>query len=162
MNPSPDTHACATRLVQFYEQLAPVQLAHLGDYYAPGARFKDPFNDVQGVPAIRAIFAHMFENLEQPRFVVTQQLVQGDRAFLQWEFHFRMKRLRAQVPQCIHGGTLVHFDALGRVTLHRDYWDAAEELYEKLPILGALMRWLRQAGAAPARASHADIPGTPR
>lgn len=31
--------------------------------------------------------------------------------------------------------------------MHRDYWDAAEELYEKLPVLGDLMRWLRrQAG----------------
>ena len=29
--------------------------------------------------------------------------------------------------------------------MHRDYWDAAEELYEKLPLLGALMRWLKSA-----------------
>jgi steroid Delta-isomerase len=28
--------------------------------------------------------------------------------------------------------------------MHRDYWDAAEELYEKLPILGGLMRWLKR------------------
>jgi hypothetical protein len=27
---------------------------------------------------------------------------------------------------------------------HRDYWDAAEELYEKLPVLGALMRLLKR------------------
>ena len=26
----------------------------------------------------------------------------------------------------------------GRIALHRDYWDAAEELYEKLPLVGAL------------------------
>jgi hypothetical protein len=26
-----------------------------------------------------------------------------------------------------------------------DYWDAAEELYEKLPVLGGLMRWLKRA-----------------
>ena len=31
----------------------------------------------------------------------------------------------------------------GRIALHRDYWDAAEELYEKLPVLGVLMRWLK-------------------
>jgi steroid delta-isomerase len=27
--------------------------------------------------------------------------------------------------------------------MHRDYWDAAEELYEKLPVLGSVMRWLK-------------------
>jgi hypothetical protein len=29
--------------------------------------------------------------------------------------------------------------------MHRDYWDAAEELYEKLPVLGGLMRFLKRA-----------------
>ena len=33
--------------------------------------------------------------------------------------------------------------AQGRILLHRDYWDAAEELYEKIPLVGALMRWLK-------------------
>jgi hypothetical protein len=38
-------------------------------------------------------------------------------------------------------------DAQGLIVLHRDYWDAAEELYEKLPVVGALMRWLRRRAA---------------
>ncbi len=31
-----------------------------------------------------------------------------------------------------------------RIAMHRDWWDAAEELYEKLPVVGALMRWLKR------------------
>jgi hypothetical protein len=31
--------------------------------------------------------------------------------------------------------------------MHRDYWDAAEELYEQLPGIGVLMRWLRRRAA---------------
>jgi hypothetical protein len=38
-------------------------------------------------------------------------------------------------------------DPQGLIVLHRDYWDAAEELYEKLPVVGALMRWLRRRAA---------------
>ena len=38
-------------------------------------------------------------------------------------------------------------DNAGRVAFHRDYWDAAEELYEKLPGLGGLMRWLKRRAA---------------
>jgi hypothetical protein len=30
-----------------------------------------------------------------------------------------------------------------RVIYHRDYWDAAEELYENVPLLGGFMRWLK-------------------
>ena len=43
---------------------------------------------------------------------------------------------------------LTHFDAEGRVTSHRDYWDAAEELYMTLPVIGWLMRRLRGALSA--------------
>jgi steroid delta-isomerase len=47
------------------------------------------------------------------------------------------------VEQTVRGGSHLVLAPTGRITLHRDYWDAAEELYEKLPVVGALMRWLR-------------------
>ena len=141
--------AAVARLVQLYEQLTPQHLDSLHLCYAPQAHFKDPFNDVRGVASIRQVFAHMFDTLDAPRFAVTEQLVQGQQAFLAWEFHFRLRRWRAGQPQCIRGGSLLRFDAQGLVQEHRDYWDTAEELYEKLPVLGVLMRALRRAGAAP-------------
>lgn len=150
-----DTAELATqRLIALYEQISPEHLSELGAYYAPGAHFRDPFNDVRGVPAIAQIFTHMFATLDQPRFTVVEYIVQGDRAFLGWEFRFRMRRWRPRVEQCIQGATLVHFDADGCVTLHRDYWDAAQELYEKLPVLGGLMRWLRRSASAAASAAR--------
>lgn len=130
------------RLVRFYEQLRPEDLPRLAEIYAADARFKDPFNEVQGVPAISAVFGHMFRTLTAPRFVVTAQVVQGDQAFLCWEFLFRFKGETAE--RRIRGATHLQVDAQARVVLHRDYWDAAEELYEQLPLLGTLMRWLRR------------------
>ena len=44
-----------TRFVRYFEQLQPADIARLGHYYAADARFKDPFNDVRGVPAIARI-----------------------------------------------------------------------------------------------------------
>jgi len=46
------------------------------------------------------------------------------------------------------GASHLLLDADGRITSHRDYWDAAEELYEKLPVLGALMRILKRRAQA--------------
>ena len=136
------------RLVQFYEHLgaaAPGTLPSLlSTIYAADAQFKDPFNDVRGIDAIAAIFRHMFEQVDAPRFVVGTRVLQGENAFLVWEFTFRMKRFSSAL-QCIRGATHLHFDAAGAVVLHRDYWDAAEELYEKLPVIGAVMRWLKRA-----------------
>ena len=96
------------------------------------------------MPAIQGIFAHMFEALEQPRFVVTGRVVQGQQCFLTWDFLFAFKDFHKGMTQTVRGASHLVLDSQGQVTLHRDYWDAAEELYEKLPVVGALMRWLKK------------------
>ena len=133
--------------VDYFEQLKPEDLPQLGRFYAPGVRFKDPFNEVTGVDAVAGIFGHMFDNLDGPRFEVRDLIVQGDQAFLSWDFVFRMRRFNRE-PQRIRGGSHLRFGSEGLITEHRDYWDAAEELYEKLPVLGGLMRWLKKRAAS--------------
>lgn len=141
---TPSTEEAVSRVIAFFETLAPADVAALGRLYAADARFKDPFNEVQGLPAIRHIFEHMFVALDQPRFVVTGRVVQGQQCFLTWEFLFAFRNFHKGVTQTVRGASHLAFDDQGLVTLHRDYWDAAEELYEKLPVVGGLMRWLKK------------------
>lgn len=132
------------RIVLAFETLTPESIAKLDALYAPNARFKDPFNEVQGLDAIQRIFRDMFEHTERPRFVITERIEQGAQCFLTWEFHFAFKSFQKGQAQCIRGGSHLVLDTTGRIAMHRDYWDAAEELYEKLPLIGALMRWLKR------------------
>jgi len=142
---APDNCSAAVApLVVFFETLSPQSVKDISVLYAPDARFKDPFNDVTGLAPIAKIFEHMFVALDQPRFVVTNQVVQGAQCFLTWEFHFAFKRFTPGKPQVILGASHLVFSPKGLVTLHRDYWDAAEELYEKLPLVSSLMRWLKK------------------
>jgi steroid Delta-isomerase len=135
--------ARVARIVALFEALTPADVARLGEYYHAQARFKDPFNEVQGLAPIQHVFEHMFVALDGPRFVVHDIVVQGDQCFLTWDFIFRFKRFSREL-QTVHGGSHLKLDAAGLITLHRDYWDAAEELYEKLPVVSALMRWLKR------------------
>jgi hypothetical protein len=131
------------RIVDAFEQLQPAGVDRLGELYCADARFKDPFNEVQGVPAIQQVFHHMFVALESPRFVIRDVLCDADQCFLSWDFLFRMRRFQRD-EQCIRGATHLRLSSDGRIAEHRDYWDAAEELYEKLPAVGSLMRWLKR------------------
>jgi len=139
-----DCSKAVAQIVTFFETLTPMSVAQVAQLYAPDARFKDPFSDVRGTTAISHIFAHMFSALDQPRFAVTGQVVQGAQSFLTWEFRFGFKSFKVGQPQVIFGASHLVFSEHGQVTLHRDYWDAAEELYEKLPGIGGLMRWLKK------------------
>ena len=135
------------RVRAFFESLSPESLPRIDEIYARDAYFKDPFNEVRGVAAIRRIFSHMFVQVDAPRFVVREVVAAGDSAFLTWDFRFRARRL-GSAEQVIHGASHLRFAAAGRVCHHRAYWDAAEELYEKIPLLGGLMRLLKRRAAS--------------
>jgi steroid delta-isomerase len=133
-----------TRLVEFFEALSPASLSRLGEYYTQNAYFKDPFNEVRGLSGVRAIFDHMYVALDKPRFIVTDSIVDEYQCFLTWNFEFYFKNHGTTTLQTVRGGSHLKFTKAGLVDYHRDYWDAAEELYEKLPWVGGLMRWLKK------------------
>ncbi|MDP3812735.1 MAG: nuclear transport factor 2 family protein [Hydrogenophaga sp.] len=141
---STGARAAVDRICAYFESISPQSVSSIGGFYTPDARFKDPFNEVQGITAITHVFSHMFESLHEPRFVVTSRIVDGAQCFLVWEFRFRFKRLDTTTEQVVRGGSHLVLTQDGLIRDHRDYWDAAEELYEKLPMVGSFMRWLKR------------------
>lgn len=136
-------------VIHFYETFSPQSVSRFPEFYSGDAFFKDPFNEVCGPAAIQHIFSHMFTQVAEPRFIVKEK-VGGDRdAVLVWEFHFAIRFWRVNTAQVIHGVSHLKFDNAGCINYHRDYWDANEELFVKLPGIGLLMRRLRKVFAAP-------------
>jgi predicted SnoaL-like aldol condensation-catalyzing enzyme len=142
---SADTDPRLRTLIAAFESLTPDTVDALAALYAADATFRDPFNDVRGRAAVARIFSHMFEQVGAPRFEVHSAMSEGDAAWLDWTMHFTM---RGQALQIV-GATRLRFDDAGCVVEHRDYWDAAQALYEKLPVIGGAMRWLRRRLAVP-------------
>jgi len=132
------------KLAAYFQSISEATLPQLRDFYAPDAYFKDPFNEVRDVASIEHIFSEMYVSLHDPRFVVHNKIEQGFDAFLTWDFCFQIKKYKPGVTQTIRGSSHLKFDIQNRVCYHRDYWDAAEELYEKLPLVGGLMRFLKK------------------
>jgi steroid Delta-isomerase len=138
------TEQSVQRVVDFFHTLQPSAVQGMGALYSDTAYFKDPFNEVRGLQAVQGIFNHMYVALDNPHFIVTERVVQGAQCFLVWDFKFRFKRFDTTTQQVVRGTSHLRFAADGKICYHRDYWDAAEELYEKLPAVGAMMRWLKR------------------
>jgi hypothetical protein len=138
------TDARITKLIDFYHLFTPEAVARMGEFYTHDAYFKDPFNEVNQLDDIQRIFRHMFISLSDVKFNVTETVVQDSGAALIWDFTFRIKKYKPEILQRIRGVSHIRFNAEGKVNYHRDYWDAAEELYEKLPLIGGLMRFLKK------------------
>lgn len=126
-----------------YEHLSIGQIEDLLFFYSDTAIFKDPFQQVQGHDAIGSVFKHMFLSLDEPHFVVKSIQYKGLEASLLWDFKFKFKRWNVS-QQSITGVSWLEFNAQGKIQSHIDYWDPAEGIYEKLPLLGSLMRFLKR------------------
>lgn len=105
------------------------------DYFADDAYFKDPFQEVSGVEKIISIFRHMYSTLDNPRFEIRHTLGDEVHGYIQWTFRYN--------DTSFMGVSYVVFDARGKVTSHVDYWDAASNIYEKLPLIGSIIRWIK-------------------
>ena len=133
-----------TRLVDYWHTLTPATVDAITTVYTEDAYFRDPFNEATGIEKIRPIFADMFVRMREPKFTIIETIEQSHGALLIWDFTFRLKTLKPDLSRRIHGTSHIRFAPDGRVQYHRDYWDAAGELYEQLPWLGSLMRFLKK------------------
>ena len=87
--------AAPARIVAFFEQLAPADTERIGEFYAPDTFFRDPFNDVRGVAEISRVFRHMFDELADGRFVITETIT-GDAGAAGVGFHIQHQEMAAR------------------------------------------------------------------
>ncbi|WP_044271426.1 nuclear transport factor 2 family protein [Pseudomonas fluorescens] len=115
----------------------------LGSLYSEDIAFADPLHEVQGLPALRRYFADLYSNVSQLDFDFHgfDTAAEGE-GYLRWTMRFRHPRLAGgqviEVPGCSH---LMWHDKVYR---HRDYFDAGALLYEHVPLLGRVIRWLKR------------------
>jgi hypothetical protein len=133
----------AQKIIHRFESLELNTIDHLLALYDAQAFFKDPFNEVIGKAAIQRIFTHMFDQVDQPKFIVTKHMTTDNQICLTWEFCFNFKN-SSEEQQVINGCTWLTMNCEFLITEHRDYWDPSEELYEKIPLLGGFMRFLKK------------------
>jgi len=91
------------------------------------------------------VMEQMFEDATEIRFEIGERAVHGDLCFYRWRFWFLPRRFARGAPWQVEGVSAVRFDPAGKVAEHIDYWDAAEQIYERLPVLGMILRRVRGA-----------------
>jgi len=125
----------------FFEKLSARSVGLLSSVASDNIYFKDPFNEVNGIENVEHIFIHMFKTLEQPRFKVIDYGFgnNSDAGYIRWHFSFTSKGK----AEGFDGMSEVIFDHDGKVCSHIDYWDTGEIVYEKVPILGAVIRTIK-------------------
>jgi len=131
----------AQAYIHLFENLSPEAIDGMAAFVSLNVRFKDPFNDLTGIHRLRALLQKTLDEVRDPIFIVTNQAWGGDVLFLRWTFQGRVKAL-GDWP--ITGMSEIRFDDQGKICEHIDHWDAAEQFYERIPVIGPLLRLIKR------------------
>jgi hypothetical protein len=132
------------RYVDYYEALSPDTVEELRNIATSDMYFKDPFNEVRNVEHVIRIMKHMYETSDTPRFKVLDSVLSGQTAYLKWDFYFQAKSLNKGKEIKVVGMSELLINEAGLIASHVDYWDAAEQLYEYVPVLGGIIRLVKK------------------
>ena len=132
-------------LTNWYENLKEESLDEIEVFYDENVFFKDPFNEFKGRDKLTRVFSHMFDNLENPHFVILESIKNSEGAFLTWDFYLKIKGRRHK----IHGSSHLKYSKENRIIYHRDYWDVGEEILLKIPFIKFVYRYIQKKMALP-------------
>jgi len=111
--------------------------------YAPDAFLNDTLKTLHGSPAIRDYFIKTAQGLESMTVTFDDVAVSGRNYYFRWTMDTRMKHLAKGKTVRTIGVTLVRFDQQGRVIIHQDFWDSAQGVWDHVPVLGTVIRWIQ-------------------
>lgn len=145
-NMNTSVHETLGRFKQLFNNLCAGNMAELCSVYSDHVRFTDPFSSVRGIDELTEYFTGAYANVISCGFEFGEPVVNGEDVCIPWVMHLQHKRIRKGKSVKVDGISQLVIRK-GRVVSHRDYFDAGQLLYENLPVMGGVIRWIRsQAG----------------
>ena len=126
-----------------YQNMNASNIASIERLYSEDIEFNDPFHQVFGLTALKGYFEELYENVDSVSFEFGQCINQEQQYFIEWEMTLCHPKLNKGNAIQVPGATLFKVDNNEKVIFHRDYFDAGVMLYEHIPLLGRLIKWVK-------------------
>jgi len=128
------------RFKSCFRVLPEADLSLLRELYTDEVVFKDPVHEIRGLVGVEDYFASMITDLTDCRFEYLDEIVGERSAYIKWVMHYRHPRLGNRLVS-VRGVSHLRFG--DKIEFHEDVYDMGAMLYEQVPVLGNVTRWLR-------------------
>lgn len=141
--PNPDW---LNEFMSVYQTLTIDNLVLLGSIYHQDVTFIDPIHQIKGLDDLQQYFQGLYQNLSSCNFRIDNAITQPNQAAIYWQMTYQHPKLNKGQVVSVNGSS--HLIAKeGKVIYHRDFLDLGSMLYEQLPLLGKIIRWVKKRAA---------------
>lgn len=125
-----------------YQNLSKDNLHTLHDIYHNDIVFEDPLHKVENLTNFVAYFEDLYTNVTTCTFDITHTILSANEAAIYWEMKYQHPKLNSGNTISVIGHS--HLKVKDhKVIYHRDYLDLGAMLYEHIPLIGGVVRFLK-------------------
>jgi len=107
--------------------------------------FSDPFNNIRGKSDYDKVLQAALKDSLEMEFKITKIIREERTAFISWDYSFiAANKLLGSKKIFVQGMSEIRIAESGLISYHKDYWDVASTIYERIPILGRILAGLRK------------------
>jgi len=132
--------------VNTYQELSTDNLDLLEEIYHSDVTFVDPIHQIHGFDNLYVYFEKLYENLSSCHFTIDNMIFDNEQASIYWTMVYEHSTLNHGRKVTTNGCTHIK-GSEGKVFYHRDYLDLGAMIYEQLPILGRVVKWIKKKAA---------------
>lgn len=116
----------------------------LAKIYTDNVIFIDPIKSIKGLDDLTKYFEDLYKSVTSCHFRLTNNVPDGHRYSLEWVMQLKHKKISNNQEIELNGASFIEFEN-DKVCYHRDYYDLGSLVYERIPILGSVVKKVRHA-----------------
>lgn len=129
---------------RFYTDLASMQIDTLKDIYSIDVVFVDPIASHEGLASVERYFGKLLKNAKYCEFTIHETLPTGEQGYVvTWTMRFTSTRINKGRPVSVNGISMLVLKN-DKIVSHRDYYDLGEMVYEHVPLLGRIIKKIKE------------------
>lgn len=130
-----------TELKNIYSDFRNLTPDMVRSVYASDIKFKDPIHEISGIDLMIEYFQNLDKGLNSCRFEFNDELINENKAFLNWQMSFSHSALNRGERINLSGASLLKFE--DKIYFHEDYYDMGSMVYEHVPVLSAAIKYIK-------------------
>jgi hypothetical protein len=102
--------------------------------------FRDPAHALHGRLAVKNYLRSLYASTKYIKFDYLEEQIGEHTATIVWQMTFSHTSLNSGNPVEVRGVTLIRFT--DRIYYHEDFFDLGAMLYQHVPVLGSVIRYI--------------------
>lgn len=139
---SPSSHPALQTFKRVFDALDRDHIALVHELYTPDIHFIDPIHEIKGIEGLETYYIRLYEGVANCQFKWGDEIVSGDQGVITWTMVMTHKRFRPGETLEMPGASHLKFRD-DQVAVHHDYFDMGRMIYERVPLLGGVIRRIK-------------------